>query len=430
MRALLNHQKAPLAWIVKTQHPFLALEMRLGKTLVAIRAAQKWGSKRPLVLAPLPVLEAWEEELDREGEADNWTLMNYERLLAMSKKLTGEELFTWQSQFDLVICDESTRLKNPKSSTSQLCCALFRDAEHRMCLSGLPAPEGPADYFQQFKFLHGKFMGFANFWGWRMKFFQPWGYSWEPTAAGRADIRAEVLRHTFFLTRKEAGVGAGKVYETRRVDPSPEQKRWSKEVKREFRFGQEETKFAIVVATWLSRIAGGSGPEWESVGDGKIRELHSLLCGDLRGQSVLVGFRFNHELERVRSFLRRNGFVVTVITGATPREERKARRKRFQAGEVQVLLVQQACARMGLDFSRASATIYYSNWWSLETRKQFEDRTTHPMKKEATLHIDLVTRDTPDEEVVQALKEKDAEAKGFRSRLAELIKAKYKLEDR
>ena len=73
--------------------------------------------------------------------------------------------------------------------------------------------------------------------------------------------------------------------------------------------------------------------------------------------------------------------------------------------------------------AKSNVAIYYSNSYSLEERIQSEDRIEHPIKKSSLLFIDLITKNTVDEDVIKTLKIKNLDSKFFQSKLLEnLIK--------
>jgi SNF2 family DNA or RNA helicase len=66
-----------------------------------------------------------------------------------------------------------------------------------------------------------------------------------------------------------------------------------------------------------------------------------------------------------------------------------------------------------LNLATADTDVYYSNMWENEVRTQCEKRIEHLTKKTPLLHIDLITRDSVDEEVVPRLREKKMNARAF-----------------
>jgi hypothetical protein len=79
------------------------------------------------------------------------------------------------------------------------------------------------------------------------------------------------------------------------------------------------------------------------------------------------------------------------------------------------------CGRYGLDMSKSSTNIYYSNSCSLENRAQSEDRILHPQKSEPLLTIDLAAKGTVDEKIVYLLQRKDINAEFFMQDLRKYI---------
>jgi hypothetical protein len=77
------------------------------------------------------------------------------------------------------------------------------------------------------------------------------------------------------------------------------------------------------------------------------------------------------------------------------------------------MLAQVKCGKFGLDWSVASTAIYYSNPYDMEDRAQSEDRIVSATKTEPVLYIDLITKDTIDEEVTEVLRDKNVTARSF-----------------
>ena len=132
----------------------LFMEMRLGKTLVAIRWAVDSGLNRVLVVCPKSVIDTWVEALKTDLWADHeicilddakdkrvdhieldakWFIIGYESLLATP------EIFT--SPWCGIILDESTKIRNPQADITKLLMKHRDKFGYRACLSGLPAPE-------------------------------------------------------------------------------------------------------------------------------------------------------------------------------------------------------------------------------------------------------------------------------------------------
>lgn len=433
-----KYQRRALRYSERVINPALFMEMRLGKTLVAVHFLKpKLDVRRILVIAPIPALMGWEEELLSNKESNccllmgkaeerlelankgyRWNLINFEGLLACRE-------IVHQMKWDAVIVDESPKIKNPKSKISKLIVNNFRDVKHRLILTGKPDPEGPMDYFSQMKFLDGEFMGCDNFWTWRKKyFFNPFLYEWKASKKTKRLIRKAIQERAFCLTREEAGIKNQKVYQKRFVVCSPDWRKAYEEVEKEFAItinGETKTtKWVTTKFLWMARIAGGFLDNKTLLNDAKLQEILSLLQTELKGEKVVIWFRFRAELKAMKKVLKDSGFSFSSITGGTAKAKRRQRVKAFQAGKKQVMLSIPSCSKYGMDLSAADTAIYYSNPYSFDDRSQSEDRILDVRKKKPLLYIDLVTADTVDEDVSKVLKEKGDSSRYFLERMKEL----------
>jgi len=443
-RTLLPQQHEALRYAQPRTRIALFMEMRLGKTKVAIHWAKHHRCGRILVLAPLSVLPGWVEELEKEDvratdifflegpvrdrialarEIDEgWALCNYEAIVANPDLLS----LPWSA----IILDESTRIRNPRAKITRYLLTRTAHIARRAVLSGLPAPEGAVNYYCQMAFLHGQFMDRYNFWSFRDRHFYPdtKGWHWEPKSGTIDAIKKEVNRLGFVMTRKAAGMGERKIYERRYVHMNSDQRQLYIQVMQKFAFKDIKTQWVVTQYVWAARLAGGFSPDQEHptlISDGKTEEILALLSTELKNEPVVIWFRFNEELHHVASRLDDAGISYRKITGETPNEDRRTYQQFFQEGQVQVMLMQVKCGKFGLNLSRASTAIYYSNDYDLESRAQSEARIVHPMKHEPLLYIDLITRNTVDLSVIDTLKQKGVSARTFMSRLLDNIKKDY-----
>jgi hypothetical protein len=459
-RSLLPYQRPAWAYAKDRARIALFMQMRLGKTIVALRWARHRKLRRVLLIAPQPTLvgeDMWEGELrgagfpvtllhtapkeDREARARwkwvgkaipvvkddgfarpgdvypglartralGWFCLNPEALV-----LTPEVL---DLPWDGIVVDESTRIRNPKARITKLLTRHAGHVQHRAILSGEPSPEDDLDLFEQFNFLLGEFCGWTNYWAFRHRFFYQGfaDYDWRPKKGTKDMIRAFVHEHAFFLSRKTAGVGSVKIYERRTVPMNALQERATQQIATKMAFETSETKWAPVAHQWMRTVAGGFSPESkELMSDAKPRALRELVTEEFKGKSVVVWFAYNHEIDYCFEILSRvRGLSVEYCHGAVSKKERPKIQARFQAGTTRVLLIQEALGQFGWRLDRANVEIYYSNNYEFEDRSQSEDRLIHPKKTDPERVIDLVTLGTADEDVVDTLREKKLNARSI-----------------
>jgi SNF2 family DNA or RNA helicase len=168
----------------------------------------------------------------------------------------------------------------------------------------------------------------------------------------------------------------------------------------------KETKWTLVVNSWLRQLAAG---------EHKDREIIKLLKGELKDEQLVIWFAFNAELYRLHDTLTKLGISCRYITGDVSISKRGKLVDRFNAKKYQVILMQLKCGKYGLDLSGADTAIYYSASYEAETRIQSVPRIVHPKKDRPCLIIDIVTRNTIDEDIREALLTKDIDSKGILS---------------
>ena len=439
--------------------------------LVAIRRIKMYKpldanqGLRVLITAPNSALDDWQEDLSLEGEENmtflsgsrdkrrdilsegyKWNLLNKEGFLSVpeignrehcsrcngrgknpedkTKRcghcsgsgniLMDEPLVDW----DAVVLDESTTIKNPKAKVTKFFLNNFRDCPHRWILTGMPNPESPLEFWPQLAFLDGRAFGHKNFWGFRAECFMqtPFGHGWDPQPGMSSMIHKAVGRKAFILHRKDVNMANEKIYEKRFFNlPKKLRKKYEKiedsfiledkgiEVKR--------ATYAVQTYQWLRQLCGGH-VDHKLVWNGKIKELINLLQGELANQSIVIWFNYNQEMFEVATRLKKVGIKYSIMHGSPMTQTRRRKeKKKFQNGQVLVILIQQAVAQMGANLSKADTAVYFSSPTGLLARTQTEARIEHGTKKQPLLYIDLLVRDSVDLDLYLALKNKKFKSK-------------------
>lgn len=438
MKTYFKHQGAAHAYCVQEPNPALFMEMRLGKTLVAIRSSLRRGFKKVLVIAPATALPDWYDELKEEGVRRVRYMKprnkKEERLLPfLDFGLSSFEYIVRHPEianggaWDCVIVDESTRIKEPTAKVTKFMLKNFRNCT-RYILSGFPAPEDPLEYVCQMLFLNGELMGCETYWDFRKKHCIPpmVGYDWTLKKSSKITLKKYIAKNAFVLTREVAGVYTPQVYETRYVDQTPSQKKATKALLQDFQLKGHSTKWTVVTASWVAQIAGGLFKDVR-YSNKKEAELVKLLEGELKNEYVVIFFRHTQEIEAVSKLLERRGTRFKTVTGDTPKGERAKTTREFRYGKTpsyKVILAQIKCVKFSVNFAAASTAIYYSNSHSLEERVQSEQRIIHVSKSYPVLYIDLVTANTIDEDILEGIKNKTLAAREYLKLALENVKGR------
>jgi hypothetical protein len=190
---------------------YLSMEVRVGKTLTALAAAEKYGAKSVLFLTRKKAISSIQQQKDDDPKGDYDKLnpsfklicINYERIHTLSPSY----------EFDLIICDEAH------------CMGQFPTASERtkklrqLCvnkpiiyLSGTPTPESYSQLYHQF-FISSfsPFKDYKNFYSWAKEFVtvkKKYFYNREINDYSHADKdKIEALTRHLFISYTQAEAG-------------------------------------------------------------------------------------------------------------------------------------------------------------------------------------------------------------------------------
>ncbi len=416
----------------------LALEMGVGKTLVALMVLAAMAARRILICCPLRVVPVWQQQIERHLDLPLIVvaLDDSAGSVANKKKLAEEKLrlaeaagrplaviinydSVWRApiaewaekqQWDLIIADESHRLKAPGGKASLACKRLRTRARARLALTGTPLPHSPLDAYAQFRFLDPSIFG-PSFAAFRQKYAVMGGFQKKQVTGFQHLDELEALMKTItFRVSKDVLDLPPETHVTYECDLSAEALRVYRDLEEDFvaevRDGRVTAANAMVKLLRLQQVAGG----WVKTDDGQYRRIDSakqkLLADTLEdigpNEPVVVFCRFHADLDAVHEAAKTAGFLSLELSG------RSDDLKRWQSGEAQVLAVQISAGGVGVDLTRARYSLYYSLSFSLGEYDQALSRVHRPGQTRPVEHIHLVARNTVDVKIMRAL-EKRAE---------------------
>ena len=430
----------------------LFLDPGLGKTAIALAAflalQQSGQASRMLVVAPLRVCQlVWRQEAkkwsqfrelrfallhgpkktERLKEDADVYLINPEGVQWLSQQFTGRDL-----PFDTVVIDELTKFKNNKAQRSKKLRKKIAGARRRWGLTGSPAPNGYMDLFGQMLMLDdGAALGqYITYY--RDRYFQQGfnGFDWE-LRTGMAEKIEE--RISPYVLRMAAGdyLDLPPVRDNIiEVEIPKEARQQYEELKRDALLSLPEGVVtganSGAVYSKLAQLANGavylSGKDgYVEVHDAKLAALEELV-EELSGQPLLVGYEFQHDLERIRKRLGENTPSLSGLSESRIVELEAA----WNRGEIPVLLAHPASMGHGLNLQGGggSHVCWFSQPWDLELYEQFIRRILRQgsTASRITNHI-LRVRGTIDDLKSEALAGKDVTQQGLLSRLnAEILR--------
>ena len=436
-----EHQVRAFALARTLDNSALLMEQGTGKTLVAIAVAGdrylKGEIQRLLVVCPSSVLYEWKRQFEElagfpyvlhilEGSirerAEFLRQMNsqdVEGLLVVAVNYEAtwrleEELKGWQP--DMIILDESQKIKRFQAQQTKACIRIGRDARYRMILTGTPVTQSPLDYFTQYRFLDDRIFG-RSFRQFRDRYAIMGGYGgYQVIDYKNLEELAEKVGQIAFRVRKDECLDLPDTLDQfRYVQLEPEARALYHEMleKAIIRFSEEEQVTAPIVLTELLRlqqITGGFlpvGDEVRQVSKAKLEALKDIL-EDLKdaGKQVVVFARFRPEVKAIAKVARELGLTTFTLTGETSTEARGRGIRDFQEGRIQVFVAQIATGGLGITLTAADTAIFYSADFSLANYDQAKARLHRIGQRRPVTYIHLIVKGSIDEEVIKRLAKK------------------------
>jgi SNF2 family DNA or RNA helicase len=324
----------------------------------------------------------------------------------------------------LLTVDESTTIKNPKARRTKTLMKLAINAPYRRILTGFPITQSPLDLYSQAELLAPNMLGYTSFFSFQNRyaqiinrqlaqrtFRQVVGYQ------NMEELSEKVGHFSYRVLKKDCLDLPDKVYQRREVALTPEQKRVYKELQ-EYAIAELEGAEMVSVNSVLTQllrlhqvvcgyVKNDSGEEVE-LPNQRMDELMSVL-EEMRGK-VIIWANYRHDIKSIVNLLQKTYGVESVASyfGDTPSEERQEIITRFQDpdSELNYFVGNTQTGGYGITLTQAQNVVYYSNNFDLEKRLQSEDRAHRIGQTNKVTYVDLVAKDTVDEKIVKALRNK------------------------
>jgi len=356
--------------------------------------------------------------------------------------------------FEFLIVDESHKFKehSSKRTKTMLKFAKQPQLKFRFILTGSPILNSALDIWCQYQILNPEIFD-RNFYAFRSKYFYnanannpfikfpDWKMKDEKyfklIGANKTkqevfeDINKIVYKYAHRVTKDEALDLPELTFQTVHVEMGPEQKRIYKDMKNDY--------VAFLKEVDINKIEQGEDVEHMSA-DLAIVKL-------LRLQQIVSGIFINEEKEIIRLDSERNKILVDLVESILANKESKNKiilwcvfkesykiigelltklevnhvfltgdqnyKEKIEAmdafnndDDIEIIVANQSAGGTGVNLQAANFAIYYSRNFSLEADMQSEARNHRGGQTRPCTRIDLVCPDTIDEQVLQALKDK------------------------
>lgn len=441
------HQARAFHFGVKLDALALFVGMGGGKTKITIDILNnRPHTRRVLILCPRNVVGVWPREFRKHGvrpvdacaprkgtverkagevqaflsvEHDDLCVVavNYESAWRepMAKTLLAQ-------QWDLVILDESHRVKAPGGKASQFTGRLGQKAKERIILTGTPMPHSPLDVYAQYRFLDSGVFG-TSFAAFRSRYAIMGGYGGHEVMGfqRQEELHEKMFSVAYRIADEELDAILGleePVHVNLTCELEPAARKVYEGLLRDLEAdltgdGEEVVSAAnaLVRLLRLQQVTSGFVPVEtdDSTEDEKVLRRISTAKADLladvladvpEGEKVVVFCRFQPELDAIREVVENADLRYGELSG-------RARDGLTEDAEmnpdIDVLGCQIQAGGVGIDLTAARFVVYLSTGHNMGDYEQSLKRSHRPGQKHRVTYYHLLCENTIDEGVQNAL---------------------------
>ena len=427
-----NYQQYCIDRIINDKAIGLFLDMGLGKTAITLSAIKKlkyeyWRSAKVLVIAPKKVAEStWSKEAAKWEELCSlrfsFVLGSAEKRLKALKTpadiyMINRENVMWLVDyyrnawpFDTVIIDESSSFKNHQAKRFKALKAVRSHIDRIVLLTGTPTSRGLMDLWAQIYLLDcGKRLG-RNITAYREAFFVPDKrnrttiFSYAPKDGAEETIYNAISDICVSMKAEDYLELPELVYNDIPVKLDTAAQKAYDRLERDTLLPVDDTVItagsAAVLRGKLLQLCNGAVYDEDKnvmqIHDCKIEALLETV-EQLNGQHAIICYNFQHDKTRLLEALKATHLTVKVYEG-------KAEEDAWNAGDIDLLLVQPASCGYGLNLQEGGHhIIWFGLTDSLELYQQTNKRLHRQGQPYPVIVHHLLVQGGTDEDVIKSL---------------------------
>lgn len=407
MLKLRAHQQKAVEKARTQKHLALFYEAGTGKTgTIARILAEDFNThkriRKTLIFAPLTVCKQWPTEISKftkipESKVHALTDSGKKRAEKMRELVNQgvivvtnyesvqiKEFYELLLRFspEIVVMDESHRLKDSAAKRSKAIYPLCQAASRRFLLTGTPSPNSLLDLFGQYKALDPSIFG-PGFWSFRSQYFydrnagRQFSYpEWVPHKHAAQEIGEKLQQTSLQVTRKECLDLPPLTIIPVPCDMGAQQRKSYEEMKKDFMTEVSgmimSSEFEMVKTMRMQQILAGfiqpderEAPIWCE----DIPRMDALMekIESIGAQKQIIWTVFRPTYQKISEELTKRGISHTFLTGEQTNDAQKQRNKdEFVNGTPQILIANPAAAGEGIDgLQLAQYAHFYMRGWSL-----------------------------------------------------------------
>ncbi|MEI8366233.1 MAG: DEAD/DEAH box helicase [Parachlamydiaceae bacterium] len=409
----------------------LADDMGLGKTVqtiahLTLEKEQGRLTFPSLVVVPTTLLSNWVHELKRfaphfkvlvlhgnERKQHFGSFKDYDLIFTTYPLLSRDKEPLMSQEFYYLIMDEAQNVKNSKTLAYQIVHQIR--ASHRLLLTGTPMENHLGEIWSLFHLLMPGLLGDEKTFNrvFRKPIEKEGDKKRQALLAKRLNpfmmrrtkdlVAKELPEKTVIIQRIELDVKQRDLYESIRLKA---QEKVMKEIASK---GFNRSQIMVLDALMKMRQACCDPrlvklTDVQNIPSAKLNYLKEVLPQMIEeGKRVILFSQFTSMLALIEVELKELKIDYEILTGDT--SDRETPIKRFQKGEIPLILLSLKAGGVGINLTAADTVIFFDPWWNPAAENQATDRAHRIGQNKAVFVYKLVTEGTVEEKIL-ALQER------------------------
>ena len=366
-------------------------------------------------------------------------VINYDAVITEKGKYTLDKFMLGHKSV-MIVCDESTKLKNHQAKRTKALITLGKQASCKRILTGSPITKSPLDFYSQALFLSKECLGFSNYFAFRNRYavlkdvttFGGASFKQVVGFQNLSELSDKIETFCHRIMKEECLDLPDKTYLTRTFELTKEQRKLYEEMKNTMMLDLEDdmvsTTIALTKLLRMRQICSGYCP----TDQGEIlkiahKRLETLMdCIEEIDGKVIIWAYFIDDIKSIAEALKKEYGVNSVVTyfGETSLEDRTININKFNDdSQCRFFVANPKVGGMGITLNAAKYAIFYNADYNLEDRMQAEARNYRIGQKENIFYIDIVAQDTIEEDIIKSLVNKyEIATEVLRDKLLEWLK--------
>jgi len=433
-----KYQQHCIDKIINIKKLGLFLDMGLGKTIVTLSAIKelkfyRFQVRKVLIIAPKKVAEGtWSKEAAKWDHTNDLKISRVlgtlnQRTKALYEKadiyIINRENVTWlvdfyknNWDFDMVVIDESSSFKSPSAKRFKSLAAVSQKVDRLVELTGTPSPNGLKDLWSQIYLIDQGQRLEKRHTHFREKYFQPGKrgqdgtvYSYDIKKGSEAAILNRISDICVSMKAEDYLTLPDIVYNEIPVVLDTKAKKAYEDLEAQYVLqvsDLEEISVASAAALSNKLLQLANGAVYDE--DHTVHEIHNCkieafleLVESLQGKPLLVFYNYQHDKERIVKALEKSDLRLRELKTSQDEDD-------WNNKQIDILLTHPASSAYGLNLQQGGNHVcWFGPNWNYELYTQANKRLHRQGQKERVIIHHLITQETRDEDVMQALERKD-----------------------